>query len=70
MSRLNFVPIRSDPRIIFLSGNRPLKTTNEFNPEVIQIMSLRFLKWLIQWENIIVGTTIVPRKRLPFEVKR
>ena len=24
MCRLNFVPIRSDPRIIFLSGNRPL----------------------------------------------
>ena len=24
MFRLNFVPIRSDPRIIFLSGNQPL----------------------------------------------
>ena len=24
MSRLNFVPFRSDPRTIFLSGNRPL----------------------------------------------
>ena len=27
MCRLNFVPIRSDPRIIFLSGNRPLIPT-------------------------------------------
>ena len=25
MFRLNFVPIRSDPRIIFLSGNQPLR---------------------------------------------
>ena len=27
MSRLNFVPIRSDPRTIFLSGNRPLRSS-------------------------------------------
>ena len=29
MSRLNFVPIRSDPRIIFLSGNQPLSHASD-----------------------------------------
>ena len=30
MSRLNFVPIRSDPRTIFLSGNRPISRLGRF----------------------------------------
>ena len=44
-----------------LKDLKGLKTTNEFNPEVI-VTSLCSLKWLIEWENIIVGTTVIPKK--------
>ena len=44
-----------------LKDLKGLKTTNKVNPEVI-LMSLCSLQWLIEWENIIVGTTVIPKK--------
>ena len=40
MCRLNFVPIRSDPRIIVLSGNRPIQASvdNVFLLNVLDIV--------------------------------